>query len=499
MKSIRVILLPAALCLLLTGYGKAQEVYRLDLETSIGIARLQSHTMQILQQQVKQASHNLKAATSTLRTHVDLDMTLPRYTETIRQWEDSLGLSYYSVRQNEVSGYLTINQPLPTDGRLYIRSGFQNFLDYNYENRLSQVSSDIGFLQPLDAFYGNNNNRLAYKRAKLDYDLSLKQLKRSELDLVYQISSIFYNLLSNKERLKIAQMTLDRQTEAFNIAKNKFDAGLIREVEALQMEVDLGEAVNNLDIARVNYTSQLGLLKEVLGLSLADSVSLVSELKYDEVIVDPEIAVGLAMENRLELKENEIRIELSEMELKRQKAAGRISGDIMLNYQFIGTDKSGLNVPYDEALTDSWKNLSDRPGNFGVALTLSVPIIDWGENRARVRAAQAGLQQNLIRLDGEKVTIEREIRSTVDRINSSLKRLRLLEKNVNVAEKSFEITRQRYANGEIDSQAMALERERLNNAYISRLESFINYKLLLSDLMRMTFYDFEKDRSVLDL
>lgn len=76
---------------------------------------------------------------------------------------------------------------------------------------------------------------------------------------------------------------------------------------------------------------------------------------------------------------------------------------------------------------------------------------------------------------------------------SSLRRLKLLEKNVVVAEKSFEISRQRYTNGEIDSQAIALERERLNSAYISRLESFIAYKLFLSDLMRKTFYDFEQD------
>jgi len=77
--------------------------------------------------------------------------------------------------------------------------------------------------------------------------------------------------------------------------------------------------------------------------------------------------------------------------------------------------------------------------------------------------------------------------------------VQLLEKNVIVAEKSFEISRQRYANGDIDSQAMALERERLNSAYISRLESFINYKLLLSDLMRKTFFDFEKNKSVVNL
>ena len=42
------------------------------------------------------------------------------------------------------------------------------------------------------------------------------------------------------------------QQEAYEIAQNKYDAGLIMEVEALQMEVDLGEANNDLDWQRLN-------------------------------------------------------------------------------------------------------------------------------------------------------------------------------------------------------------------------------------------------------
>ncbi len=288
-------------------------------------------------------------------------------------------------------------------------------------------------------------------------------------------------------------MTYDRQLEAYNIANNKYKAGLIREVEALQMDVELSEAANTLGIARVNLSSQKRLFKEVMELNLNDSIIVESSMAYSEVIVDVEKAVQLALENRNELKEHEIQIELSEMEIKRRKAAGRIQGDILFNYNLIGTNKSVLDIPVETSFQDSWYNLRERPGNFNAALTISIPLIDWGENKARVNAAHASLEQNKLQLKGEKISIEREIRTLVEQMASSLRRLKLLEKNVVVAEKSFEISRQRYTNGEIDSQAIALERERLNSAYISRLESFIAYKLFLSDLMRKTFYDFEQD------
>lgn len=184
------------------------------------------------------------------------------------------------------------------------------------------------------------------------------------------------------------------------------------------------------------------------------------------------------------------------MEIKRRKAAGRIQGDIIVNYDLIGTNKNALLIPIENSFQNSWYNMQDRPGNFSAGLTIHIPLIDWGENKARVNAAEANLKQNMLQLESERISIERDIRTLAERLQSSLRRLELLEKNVLVAEKSFEISRQRYSNGEIDSQAIALERERLNNAYISRLESFISYKLLLSDLMRKTFYDFEKGRSV---
>lgn len=473
--------------------GRAQEVIRLDLSTSIALAKSQSNSMQILQQRLLMADYQLKAAKSNFKTHVDLDMIMPRYTETVRQWEDSLGISFYPVSQNQMNAYLTVSQPLPTDGSLFFSSGLQNVIDYNYDDRLTQVSSSIGFRQPIEAFYGYNNRKLTYKQAELNYESTLRQLERAELDLVYQVSSLYYNLLSYSERLDIAQMSYERQLEAFNIASNKYRAGLIREVESLQMEVDLSAAANNLDIARVNYSSQMRMFNEVMGLNIIDSIIIESSMEYEEVLVDVEKAVQLALDNRNELKEHEIQIELSEMEIKRRKAAGRIQGDILVNYDLIGNNKSLLVIPVETSFQNSWYNLQDRPGNFNAALTLSIPLFDWGENRARVNAAMASLEQNKLQLKGEKMSIEREIRNLIEQLNSSLRRLKLLEKNVVVAEKSFEISRQRYSNGEIDSQSIALERERLNSAYTSRLESYINYKLLLSDLMRKTFYDFEKD------
>jgi len=472
------------------------ETYRLDLEKSIEIANAKSFSMLRLVQDFKIAEYNLKSATSKFKTHIDLNFVSPEYTETIRQFEDSTGISFYPVKQLNYQSNLMINQPLPTDGNVYIRTGLANYDDYFSANRSTYLSTRFGFTQPIDAFYGYNSIKSSLKQAELAYERSSKQLNREKLNLVYEVSSAFYNLLSVQKGEEIARLDLERQTAAYDMAKNKYDAGLIREVDALQMEVDLAEAQNSYDLALVNQSSAMNAFKELIGIQLNDSVVISSQFKYDVVIIDTEKAVKLALENRLEIREQEIQIELNKMSVKQQKSEGMIQGNINAYYEKVGVSTQNINTNFKTTLNNSYNDFLSRPQNFGVGFTVTIPILDWGENKALVRAAQARLKQNVLRKEEVQRYIEREVRNLVANLNSSLKRLQLLEKNVKVAEKSFDITRQRFSDGDIDSQALALERNRLNNAYNSHLRAYINYQLMLADIMRKTFYDFQKNEVI---
>lgn len=471
-----------------------QELYLLGLEESIEIAKQQSHRMLILQQNLEIAKYNLKAATNRFRTRIDLGFIVPKYSENIVAQEDTSGILYYPQQQLLYSGEILISQPLPTDGEITLSTGLLNVDNYYNDNKSIKFNSEIRFSQPIEAFYAYNRLRSEFKKARLSYELSYKTLKRAELDLVYTISQAFYGLLSAKMRKEIANQNLLRQKDAENTAQNKYSAGLIRETEALQMEIDLGEAQNSFDIAGVDYESQMNYFKQQIGLSLQDSVEIESLIDYKEVSVDIEKAVLLGLENRLEIREHEIGIELTEIDIKRQKSYGMISGRINAYYNFTGVGYNEIGAPIGEVFNDSWNDLNNRPGNRGVELSVSIPILDWGVNRSLVRAAQAGQESQRYSLDLEKVSIEREIRNTVNRLHSSLRRLQLLEKNVVLAEKNFEISNYRFTNGDIDAQTLALDRTRLNTAYLSHLDAFISYKLLLADLSRKTFYDFQNNK-----
>ena len=263
------------------------------------------------------------------------------------------------------------------------------------------------------------------------------------------------------------------------------------------MEVDLAEAQNNYDLSLIDQSSALNNFKNMLGIELEDSIVISSNMEYDIVLVSAEQAVQSALENRLEIREQEIQLEMDRMNIKRQKSEGMITGNLTAYYERSGVSKlentNGLETSFNESVAD----FKVRPENYGLGFTINIPLIDWGQNRALVRAAEARMEKNRIRQEEIRRNIQREVIDLTNDVSSSLKRLQLLEKNVSVAEKSFEITRSRFSDGDIDSQALALERDRLNNAYLSHLSAYINYQLKLSDLLRKTFYDFKNDRPLL--
>lgn len=467
------------------------EIYKLTLDESIEIAKEKSYSMKRLEQNMKIAEYNLKSMTSRLKTHITLDLTAPDYAETIREKADTSGV-FFPVNQLSYSGLLQVSQPLPTDGRIYINTRLSTYQDYYDDFRSSNLNTRIGLSQPLDIIYGYSQIRSELKSFRLNYEVSSRTYKREELQLIYSVSNSYYTLLSSQKQKEIAYANLERQMEAYEISKNKYEAGLIREVDALQMEVDLADAQSSYDMALLSEYSYTNNFKQLLGIELDDEVILSNELKYNAVIINSDQAVEYALRNRSELREQDISIELAELSIKQQKVAGLPRGSISAYYEQAGYDLSRNDLKIGNSVTNSYKNFLDRGPSFGIGFSISIPILDFGENRSLVRAAEA----RKINSEYQKIelqrSIETQVRNLVANIESNLKRLQLLEKNVNVAEKSFDITLQRYADGDIDSQALALERNRLNTAHTSHLNAYIQYQLSLAQLMHDTLYDFEK-------
>ena len=264
---------------------------------------------------------------------------------------------------------------------------------------------------------------------------------------------------------------------------------LIAEVAAAQDRANLSESIGNLEKEKDDF-------KQLIGLELNQEIQIITDLKYDTFAIDLDKAIEEAQKNRLEIYEAELDIELQKIELDRAKRERELKGNISAYYDITGVSTIGKGTTR-ELFESSFDNFVDRPPNRGVTFSLSYPIFDWGRGSARKQQEQARLRETKLSYEDTKVTVVREVRNVVRSVEEAKNRLKINEKNQEVAQRSYEISRMRFENGDITSQELGVEQERLATTQLNYLDAFITYQLAIADLKRKTLWDFQNNRSYL--
>jgi outer membrane protein TolC len=481
----------------------AQDVMVLTLEESIEIALDKSYSIKQLEQSNLIAELGLKSAKSAYNTNIISNFYVPMYNEGFKLVEVTQGTPVpKQFGDFQIRGVLDINQPMPWmplgGGTLTFRSeAYQiNSWDPTFDLKSDRVYTSLSLRLDKPLF---TINRLALnlKQAELAFERQSRYFKRTELDLVYQVTSSFLQLYRREQQHLINLENVTRQEEIYRTTKNKFDAGLIAEVDAMQAEVDLIQFKNDLKSSEGALEEQEASFKQLIGIPLNTKIKVITELELKPIVVEVEKAIGIALQNRSEIAEKKIDIENQKINIKEIDAAVSVEGNVNGYYDFSGFSTLDYGATTAQLFESSWEVLKQTP-NRGITFTLSIPIWDWGKNKADVQSAEASLDKEELNLNDLYITIEREVRDVVRSLYEAFDRVQMLEKSKEVSEKSFNISLQRFANGDITSIELARASEQLNNAKITYLSAYNEYKLALADLKRKTLYDFENDKSLVE-
>ena len=140
--------------------------------------------------------------------------------------------------------------------------------------------------------------------------------------------------------------------------------------------------------------------KQTLGINLDENISVLTEIYSKEIKVDSLLAIEYALRSRLELRQREIETTKMENSLIQTKALNEFKGDVALSIGIMGD-------------SEEFKHVYDQPTqNPRVAISFNIPLFDWGENRARVKAQKTAMVINKIEAQEERKTIEIDIRKT---------------------------------------------------------------------------------------
>ena len=453
---------------------------KLTLENALNIALQKSFGIRSAQYSLESSKKNLEAVKLGLYTSINLEFDLPNYFETLSsQFNPVTGKEeFFDFGNTKVEGRLSLRQPVIfTNGFISLTGsvfGRDQFGTNIAKTRDYFTNVNIALNQPLFAF----NNQLAnLERAEIRLEKAQRNYSKAELDLIYDVTAAFYMLYESRERVEITKEKVGQTQESYNTANNKYKAGLIAEVEALQLEVDLATSQNELLNAERNYEELLNNFKILIGIGLSEELDIETELKYNPVIVDEESAVASALKHRPDLLNTKDDIYLSQLTVEEVDARRTIKAELNARYGINRNDEKLKNIFSDF--------LDDR----SVTLTVSVPIWDWGQNAHEVQSAEANLKLTKLQYDQLNETIKNEVMSAINRLNSAQSRVEVLSKSVLVAEKSYRISLERFKAGTITSFDLSQMQIKLTETRLNSISALIDYQITLADLKRKTMME----------
>jgi outer membrane protein TolC len=126
-----------------------------------------------------------------------------------------------------------------------------------------------------------------------------------------------------------------------------------------------------------------------------------------------------------------------------------------------------------------------------VTLGLSVPLLDWGVARGKIKIAES--KQEIVKnsVEQEIIDFDRNVYLKVMQFNMQKNQLRIAAKSDTVARKTYEVTKGRYLIGKINS-ILDLNNAQIetDNAERSYYEALQTYWRCCYELRKMTLYDF---------
>jgi outer membrane protein len=470
--------------LMLTGLAHLAVSQRLlTLPDALSVANQMSPTIRQARLSLEQSRENLNAQRAALKSKFALDVSPFSYSNK-RTYDDQLGWSSNETKSS--GGVFQVMQPiLATDGIISLNNqfGWQDSYSTYGNNSFNGFHNNLSLTLDQPVFTYNktkmNISKLEYalENSMLNYQLRLLSVEKS-------VTQAFYDVYQAQKDLVISQEEYDNRTKSYDIIKNKVDAGLVAKEEFFQAELDMLTSKSSLQNNKVSLENMLDNFKQLLGVSFDEEITVLAEISVTPVQVDMKKALSLGLTNRMELRQRQIDIEVGQFDLITTNALNEFKGNIGLTYGIMG-ENADIDQIYD-----------DPSDNQELRLSMTIPIFDWGEKKARMRAAQASQNSLVINMEQENVTISLGIRQIYRNLDNLLNQIDIAKKNLENAELTYDINLEKYRNGDLTSMDLNLVQNQLTQKKQSLTSAQIQYKMELLNLKIQTLFDFEKNISI---
>lgn len=452
----------------------------------INIAQKNSPAAEAVKSSYKEQKKNYEAYQASLLPQLNFNGSLPGLNRTIRTFP--LGGNDVFLPQSQLSSFANfgITQKIPfTGAELNVRSGLSriDILETNESLVWRSTPINISLSQPIFRFnpmhWNTEENELMRESADREYVEDLE-------DIAIDITRKFFELYIQKMQVENAKKNVAVNDTLYQLAQGRFKVGKIAENDLLQSELALSNKKIELENAELEYRRTMEELLRAMGMEDSDEIEVIPPYELPDFNVSVEKALAQAKQNRSDRINYELNKLRAERELARTKDNNNFGAALTAGF---GYNQSAGNMPevYHELLDQETLNLS-----------LSMPIFQWGMGSAEVEAALARQQQVKSSIERSKYQFDLEVKYLALRFKQLQKQVAVAAKADTIAARRFEVAKNRYMIGKIDLNSLFIAQNEKDSALQNYIRTLQNYWVSYFRLRRLTLYDFENNRALIE-
>lgn len=457
--------------------GAAHEL-SLSLDDAIAMARVKSVDAAVALDELRTAYWEWRTYRADQLPEINFSATAPSYSNQYTPYMNSQG-SYSFVNNNylEAQGQLSITQQVRlTGGTISLNSSLDFMRMYGSDggNRFMTIPVALTLNQPI---FGVNAMKWQSRIEPVRYSEAKAAFLSATEDVARATVEYYFALLLSTANLNIAEQNLATARKLYTVAQEKRKMGQISENDLLQMELNMLDAQSELTDCQSTLKSNMFTLRAFLDLDENTEIVAILPDNVPQADITYADALDRALTNN-KFAKNMRRRQL-EADYEVAKAKGNLREiNLFLQVGYTGTDISMGNA------------YSRLKGNQLAQVGFSIPLLDWGRRRGKVKVAESNRRVTQSRLRQESMNFNQELFVLVERFCNQQSQLAIAGKSNEIALKRYDTNVQTFLIGKIstldlnDSQS---KKDQSMRQYINELYKFWSYWYQIRSL---TLYDY---------
>jgi len=306
----------------------------------------------------------------------------------------------------------------------------------------------------------------ANRMADINELLAANALEETTQTTLYAIDQTYWTVVSLRQKERLAKSFLELVQKLDSDVHRMIKEGVATRADGLKVDVKVNEAEMALTQVEDGLSLSKMLLCQLCGLPVEENIELADE-RSEQLQATPASAqfdLGVAMENRPELKMLQNAVDMSEQATKLARASylpqvALTGGYMMMNPNpFNGFEK-------------------EFSGVFNVGVLVRVPVWNWFEGTYKVRASKAATAMANLELSDAREKIELQVNQNAFRVKEANKRLAMAKKSTEQAEENLRCANLGFQEGVMQTTDVMAAQTAWLQAHTQKIEAEIDVKL----------------------